>query len=86
MQLAEKYRSAYPCAVVGVDVAAGEVGDDPAGHVEAFQKAKELGLKVTLHAGEVPAVSKNCRGLFLVILGALGIHPCQPPKFPSRIK
>lgn len=53
MQLAEKYRSAYPCAVVGVDVAAGEVGDDPAGHVEAFQKAKELGLKVTLHAGEV---------------------------------
>ena len=52
MQLAEKYRSAYPCAVVGVDVAAGEVGDDPAGHVEAFQKAKDLGLKVTLHAGE----------------------------------
>lgn len=53
MQLAEKYRSAYPCAVVGVDSAAGEVGDDPAGHAEAFQKAKDLGLKVTVHAGEV---------------------------------
>eukprot|EP00434_Breviolum_minutum_P030741 symbB.v1.2.027188.t1/scaffold2768.1/size73204/4 len=53
IQLAEKYRSAYPCAVVGVDVAAGEVGDDPTEHADAFEKAKELGLKVTLHAGEV---------------------------------
>lgn len=52
IQLAEKYRSAYPCAVVGVDVAAGEVGDDPTEHADAFEKAKELGLKVTLHAGE----------------------------------
>ncbi len=52
IKLAEKYRSAYPCAVVGVDVAAGEVGDDPTAHAEAFEKAKELGLKVTVHAGE----------------------------------
>lgn len=84
MQLAEKYRSAYPCAVVGVDVAAGEVGDDPAGHVEAFQKAKELGLKVTLHAGEVPAVSKIW-GLFLVMV-RLEFIPGRPPKSPTRIK
>lgn len=79
MQLAEKYRSAYPCAVVGVDVAAGEVGDDPAGHVEAFQKAKELGLKVTLHAGEVPADACSFQdlGTFLGDLGALGIYPWQ---------
>ena len=53
IELAEKYRSAYPCAVVGVDVAAGEVGDDPEGHVEAFAKAKELKVPVTLHAGEL---------------------------------
>ena len=80
MQLAEKYRSAYPCAVVGVDVAAGEVGDDPAGHVEAFQKAKELGLKVTLHAGEVPVVSKIFWELFLVIWVRLVINTPQVSK------
>lgn len=49
----------WPCAVVGVDIAAGEEHFDGAGypalhqpHLTAMQRAKELGLNVTLHAGE----------------------------------
>ena len=39
VDLALKHRAAFPCAVVGIDVAAGEVGDDPAQHAPAFQRA-----------------------------------------------
>ncbi|CAJ1349441.1 unnamed protein product [Effrenium voratum] len=53
VDLALKHRDAFPCAVVGIDVAAGEVGDDPAQHAPAFQRANELGIKATLHAGEM---------------------------------
>jgi len=53
VEMAAKHRKDFPCAVVGVDVAAGEVGDDPKGHEDAFALAKELGLKITVHAGEV---------------------------------
>ena len=59
IDLAEKYRSAYPCAVVGVDVAAGEVGDDPVGHAEAFARAQALKLPVTLHAEVCPTSSQE---------------------------
>lgn len=64
IDLAEKYRSAYPCAVVGVDVAAGEVGDDPVGHAEAFARAQALKLPVTLHAGEMGNASNVRHAVF----------------------
>jgi len=53
VELAATHRLDTPCAVVGIDVAAGEVGDSPSGHVAAFQRAKELGLNITIHAGEI---------------------------------
>ena len=60
VELANERRNSFPCAVVGVDIAAGEEHFDETAfpnlfnpHYEAFQKAKKLDLNVTLHAGEV---------------------------------
>jgi adenosine deaminase len=60
VELANKYRDDYPCAVVGVDIAAGEEHFDQEEHPELYQshydmiqRAKELGLSITLHAGEM---------------------------------
>lgn len=60
VQLAHDKRTDSPCAIVGVDIAAGEEHFDKDGfphlhepHFEAFQRAKELGLNITIHAGEV---------------------------------
>lgn len=52
VELASRYRDAFPCAVVGVDAAGGEVGDYPVAHAAAFTRAQRLSLRVTLHAGE----------------------------------
>ena len=53
-------RRSGPCAVVGVDIAAGEEHFDSKNyphlhrpHIQAFQKAKQLNINVTMHAGEV---------------------------------
>jgi len=51
-----------PCAVVGIDIAAGEDHFDNINrntnlHVEAFKKAKELDLAITIHAGELGSAS-----------------------------
>ena len=61
LDLAHKYRESYPCAVVGVDVAAGEEHFDSVNfpqlyqpHYDMIQKAKELEIPITIHAGEVP--------------------------------
>uniref|UniRef100_A0A7S1UGV6 adenosine deaminase n=1 Tax=Phaeomonas parva TaxID=124430 RepID=A0A7S1UGV6_9STRA len=60
VELTHRYAENWPCAVVGVDIAAGEahfeVSENPKSfhaHTVAFQRAQELGLNVTLHAGEV---------------------------------
>jgi adenosine deaminase len=59
--MADKYRNDYPCAVVGVDIAAGEEHFDREQfpemyqlHYDMCQRAKDLGLSITLHAGETP--------------------------------
>jgi len=59
VDLAERYRDAQPCPVVGVDVAAGEEMFDAAQHPDLYrphyamaQRARELGIPLTLHAGE----------------------------------
>lgn len=49
VNLAAKYRGDY---VVGVDIAGDELLPLDPRHVEGFQKAKELGLHVTVHAAE----------------------------------
>lgn len=58
VDLANQHRSDYPCAVVGVDIAAGEDHFDAstpyhAEHLAAMKRAQELGLCITMHAGEV---------------------------------
>lgn len=65
IDLAYEFRNNVPCAVVGVDIAAGEEHFDSIQHPDlyephykAFQKAQELGLNITMHAGEV-AGTKN---------------------------
>jgi len=59
VSLAEKYKIDFPCAVVGVDIAAGEAHFDGVKypelhgpHFAAMQRAQRLGLNITLHAGE----------------------------------
>jgi adenosine deaminase len=61
VEMANKYRDDYPCAVVGVDIAAGEEHFDREQfpemyqlHYDMCQRAKDLGLSITLHAGETP--------------------------------
>mmetsp|Transcript_2483 Transcript_2483/g.3743 ORF Transcript_2483/g.3743 Transcript_2483/m.3743 type:complete len:453 (-) Transcript_2483:185-1543(-) len=60
VQIAHERRNDGPCAVVGIDIAAGEEHFDKKQfphlhepHVSAFQRAKELNLNVTMHAAEV---------------------------------
>jgi adenosine deaminase len=60
VDLAEKYRHDMPCAVVGVDIAAGEEHFDQEKypdlfqpHYDMMQRAKSLRIPITLHAGEV---------------------------------
>jgi len=59
VELAAARQADFPCAIVGFDVAAGEVHLDKVGHpelhvpqLEAARKARSLGLHVTIHAGE----------------------------------
>lgn len=62
VRLCHDRQSDYPCAVVGIDIAAGEEHfDDPAlSHAAAMARAQALGVHVTMHAGEVGA-SKNVK-------------------------
>ena len=60
IEIASAFRDDYPCAVVGVDIAAGEEHFDAERfphlhlpHVKAMQKAQDLNLNITMHAGEV---------------------------------
>ena len=60
VEMAFSRRHDMPCAVVGVDIAAGEEHFDAESyrhlhvpHVEALQKAQGLNLNITIHAGEV---------------------------------
>jgi adenosine deaminase len=65
INLAHARRDNHPCAIVGVDIAAGEehfdketshfpkVNYPQLDHEDAFQKAKDLNLNITIHAGEV---------------------------------
>ena len=49
VQLAERYQSKW---VVGLDMAGDELKPLHANHVDAFCRAQELGLHITVHAGE----------------------------------
>ena len=60
VQIAKDRKEQFPCAVVGVDIAAGEEHFDEKNfpdlylpHYQAMKYAKESGLNITLHAGEV---------------------------------
>jgi adenosine deaminase len=60
INLASSRKNDYPCAVVGVDIAAGEEHFDKnmhpqlhVPHLEAMRKAQILNLNVTMHAGEI---------------------------------
>lgn len=66
VDIANAHRNSYPCAVVGVDVAAGEdhfSRESPhhTGHYEMCQKAKELGINLSIHAGETPGSAEHVR-------------------------
>lgn len=62
LEMANMYRNDFPCAVVGIDVAAGEDHFDTSspfynGHYEMCQKAKELNINLTIHAGETAGIN-----------------------------
>lgn len=59
LEMVKKHRYEYPCATVGVDVAAGEEHFDGENHKylyephhEMIMRAKREGIPITLHAGE----------------------------------
>jgi adenosine deaminase len=64
VDMAIEFRQDFPCAVVGIDVAAGEdhfAPDSPfhQGHLDMCRKAMEHCVPITLHAGEVPESKHN---------------------------
>jgi adenosine deaminase len=64
VRLADEFRSDFPCAVVGVDIAAGEdhfATDSPfhGAHLDMCRSAVDLGINITLHAGETPDSGHN---------------------------
>lgn len=64
VELADKFRDQLPCAVVGIDIAAGEEHFDATSpfhvpHVEMAQAALVKNIPMTLHAGEVPQHSET---------------------------
>lgn len=64
IDMAIEFRNDFPCAIVGVDVAAGEdhfAPDSPfhQDHLDMCRKAMEHGIPITLHAGEVPESKHN---------------------------
>jgi adenosine deaminase len=66
VELAHQHRSDFPCAVVGVDIAAGEAHferDSPfwKGHYDMCQQAQALNLNITIHAGETPSSADHVR-------------------------
>ncbi|MGK3733619.1 MAG: adenosine deaminase [Bacillariaceae sp.] len=70
IDMAYEFRNDFPCAVVGVDVAAGEThfAPDSPFHNAQFnmcRKAKKLGIPVTIHAGETPNSTQNVRAAIL---------------------
>ena len=59
LELVKKHQDDYPCATVGIDIASGEEHFDKknfphldAPHYEMIQRARDLGIPITLHAGE----------------------------------
>lgn len=70
VQIAHEKRDDVPCAIVGVDIAAGEEHFDRErfphlhdSHLKAFQRAQALGLNVTMHAGEIGDAENVSRAL-----------------------
>lgn len=66
VEMADNHRQSFPCAVVGIDIAAGEghfEEDSPhrQKHIEMCQRAQELGLNITVHAGETPNSTENVK-------------------------
>jgi adenosine deaminase len=64
VEMAELFRDDYPCAVVGVDIAAGEEHFDPTSpfhgpHVAMAQTAQAKNIPMTLHAGEIPQQAED---------------------------
>ena len=49
VKLAEEFKSR---GIVGVDIAGDELMPLDPRHIEGFKKAKDLGLNITVHAGE----------------------------------
>ncbi|CAB9516965.1 Adenosine deaminase [Seminavis robusta] len=61
LELTKEFRHEHPCAVVGIDIAAGEEHFDKTKfpqlyqpHFDMMQKAQVLGIPVAIHAGETP--------------------------------
>lgn len=66
VEMAQTFRNDYPCAVVAIDIAAGEdhfasESQSRQGHYDMCQKAKKFGLNITMHAGETPHAEDNVR-------------------------
>jgi adenosine deaminase len=66
LELVQKHQKAFPCATVGVDIASGEEHFDKdnfpelfKAHFEMIQKAKELNVPITLHAGEATDLARE---------------------------
>lgn len=64
VNMAQEFRLDFPCAVVGVDIAAGEDHFAPESpfhkaHFDMCRRAVGLGINITLHAGETPDSERN---------------------------
>lgn len=70
LDLVQQYQNDFPCAAVGIDIAAGEEHFDKENfpnlhepHFQVIQQAKDKNIPITLHAGEVPIAEKGLDNL-----------------------
>ncbi|KAL3865072.1 hypothetical protein ACJMK2_006705 [Sinanodonta woodiana] len=87
--LANDFRSA---GVVAIDIAGGftleNIEGIPEGHKEAFKKAKDLGIRITVHAGEdgpAASVKEALDDLYAERIGH-GYHCLDDPDIYSEVK
>jgi adenosine deaminase len=94
VELAKEFRGLPSCAVVGVDIAAGEEHFDSINfpalhgpHYDAMQKAASMGIPVTLHAGENADPENVRKAVFLYGATRIGhgYRASDDPKFLKNV-
>jgi adenosine deaminase len=94
LDMAYKHKDSHPCAVVGIDIAAGEEHFDSERfpnlhqpHYRMIQRAQQLGVPITMHAGESTDLAARNVEQSIVAYGATRIgHGYRMVQDPNLVR